>query len=65
MPTLTRRKPTRVRKAGKLALSKGETARINGASVVIEPIVFHPVGTLPVTKRELALDALAGPDAAP
>lgn len=45
-----------------LVLSDAEIARINGA---FEPIAFHPVGTLPVTKRELALDALAGPDAAP
>jgi len=39
-----------------LNLSEAAIVRINGA---IDPIPFHPVGTLPVTKRELAIDRRA------
>ena len=68
MPTAVRRKPARhrkVAKSAKFALSKAGLARNNGARDTIEPIPFRPVGTLPVTDRELALDTLAGPDVAP
>ena len=42
-----------------LALSKAEIARINRAQESIKPLPFHPVGTLPVTKRELAIERRA------
>ena len=65
MATTIRRKPTPRSRSAKVALSKAERVRINGAKDTIEPIPYRPVGTLPVTVRELALDALAGPDWAP
>ena len=31
----------------------------------VEPIRVYPTGSLPVTRREIALDKLAGPDSTP
>ena len=45
-----------------LVLSKPEIARINRAQESIKPLPFHPIGTLPVTKRELAIERRSDPE---
>ena len=52
-------------KIHKFALSPEAIGPTNGAHNNIEPIPMHPVGSLPVTKFELELEKLAGPDFAP
>lgn len=69
MPTIARIKSPLGQKTSRKKLIISEESkkdvRMVAASLIIDPIPFHPVGTLPVSRLELAMEKLAGPDQTP
>lgn len=69
MPTLARIKSPPAQKTSRKKLTtlegRKKEVRMVATALVIEPIPSHPVGALPVSRLELAMEKLAGPDQTP